>query len=427
VKRILSALSIFAMICLLAPISARADFTASDWESIKAVQVPAPADSGYAFFAVDAEIYDGSADGLKSLRIIDAASHEVPYQIRTQAESESREEFSPKFLNNSYVQDKFNSFGLDLGDQPPSVNRIDILTTSENFTRRASVEGSSDQTEWHMLTDEAYIFNFTRHTRSEYLHLEFPLSNFRYLRVKIFDDGTGPLKISGAKTFKVQKIEAETETWPLTIIEKTENEDKKTTEISLDAQYRALPIREMELNVASHNYHRTVAVHSTDDREEWISLGSGIIFNYDLPQFKKTNNRVAFRENSNDRYFKLVIHNYDDEPLDVRGATGIGLVRGVIFPLNDKLPYTVFFGNQSAQAPQYDLAHRIPYIESDRLPRCTLGPRVPNPSYVEKKPVRPWSEEHAWLLWAIMAAVILFLAYLIFNLTQKTRPENHTG
>jgi hypothetical protein len=39
------------------------------------------------------------------------------------------------------------------------------------------------------------------------------------------------------------------------------------------------------------------------------------------------------------------------------------------------------------------------------------------------KPVRPWSEEHAYLLWVFMGAVIAVLALLIVNLMRKAPPS----
>ncbi len=415
---------VLAVVVLLVSSSpTRADFNTTDWPFYKEIALPQPLESEYAYFQVDGEIYDVCSDGLRSIRVIRGDSGEVAYEIVTKRESEHREEFFPKILNNSYLPGKYNSFVLDFGEEPPSVNELEVLTSSENFTRRASVEGSDDQAEWNTLVEEAYIFDFARNIRSHYLRIELPTSNFRFLRVKVFDDGSGVLKITGAKAFRVRKEEAQTEQWPLTIVERTENEKDRTTEIVLDARFSGLPIRQIDLDVASRNYHRSVHVQSSEDREKWIDLGSGIIFDYDLPEFKKADKRLSFRENSRGRYFKLTIENYDDQPLEVAGASGIGLVRRVILAVEEGAPYRVFFGNPRAAAPRYDLAHRIPYIETERLPRLALGPRQSNPDYVEKKPKRPWSEEHAYLLWVVMAAVIVFLALLIFNLARKTPPE----
>jgi hypothetical protein len=205
-------------------------------------------------------------------------------------------------------------------------------------------------------------------------------------------------------------------------MERREDEKEKATSIILDAGHRGLPIRSVELEVPSRNYHRHVNVQSSDDREKWTDLGSGIIYNYDMPEMKEADNNVAFRENPGGRYFKLMIKNYDDLPLDITDAEGIALVRRVIVPVSGSPPQRVYFGNPQARSPQYDLAYRMRYIETERLPRLSLGPRQSNPGYVEPPSSEPWSERHRYLLWGAMAVVIIFLAGLIYNLVRKTPP-----
>ncbi|GAB4354878.1 MAG: hypothetical protein Kow0099_38980 [Candidatus Abyssubacteria bacterium] len=411
-----------ALILALSTGAAWADFEMSDWKHFKEIGLPEGMQSEYAFIQVDAEIYDGCVGGLHSLRIVDAGSREIPYQLVTKSEKVDRVEFFPTVLNNSQVPGEYNSFVLDFGEEPPQVNQVMVLTTSTNFTRRASVEGSNDQSEWHLLVDDAYIFDFSRDIKSSHLAVEFPLATYRFLRVKVFAEGGKALEIQGAKVHKVTKEEAQTERWPLSIIERAEDEKEKVTSLVLDSGYRALPIRSIELSVMSRNYHRHVRVHSSENRGKWTDLGSGVIYNYDVADIEKTDNRIAFRENQAGRYFKLIIRNYDDPPLDVSDAEGISLVRRVIVPLDGASPQRVYFGNPLARPPQYDLAYRMPYIETERLPRLSLGPRQSNPAYIEPPPSEPWSERHQYLLWGVMAIVSVFLAGLIYNLLRKTPP-----
>jgi len=417
------ALTLIALVaCVIFAGSAAAEFERSDWKFFKEIRAGQSVESEHAFFRVDPETYDGNPCGLQSLRIVDADTREIPYQIVTKQKSEKREEFFPKFLNNSYKSGEYNSFTLDFGDERPPVNEITIATDDENFMRRASVEGSEDQAEWNLLAEDAYIYNFSGRVRSKHLRIEFPLSNFRFLRVKVLDDGGGPLKIGGAKARRARIEAAETESWPLKIIDRAENAEESTTEITLDAGYRGLPIRLLQLDVAGRNYHRNVRVESSEDGEEWTPLGSGVIFDYYLPSFKKADNSVPFRENARGRYFRVTVENFDDRPIEIAGVSGVSLVRRVVVSLAGKGPYRAYFGNPRAKSPRYDLSHRMRYIDTESLPRLALGPRMTNPDYIEKS-VLPWSEEHAGLLWAVIAAVIAFLALLILNLARNTSPE----
>ncbi len=421
-KRIMTPALAATLACIIFSGPAAADLELENWKFLKDIRATESIESEHAFFEVDAETYDGSAGALRSLRIVDGGAREVPYQVVTKERSEKREEFFPKLLNNSYLNGKYNSFVLDFGDERQPVNEFSIMTASKNFTRRTSVEGGADQSEWNVLAEDTYIYDFSRNVRSSYLRIKFPLSDFRYFRVKVHDDGGGPLDIGGAKTYRVISKPAETESWPLAILERTENEKEKTTEVVLDAGYRGLPIRRIDLDVASRNYHRNIRIESSEDREKWIALGSGVIFNYDMPAFKKTSSRVSFRENTGGRYFKITVENFDDQPIQITRVSGFGLARRVVLSLTGERPYKLCFGNPESRAPRYDLSHRMRYIDTRELPRLALGPRLKNASYSKTKPVRPWSEEHAGLLWVVMGAVIAFLGLLIISLMRKTPP-----
>lgn len=417
----------FALLLVL-PASVFADFNEEEWPFLKEIDLPEGIDSEHAYFDIDGEIYDGTAGVIFSLRISDADGREIPYRVVTKQSGGKREEFSPKIWNNSYLDGQYNSFVLDFIEDRPEINRLTLETGNANFTRRVSVEGSDDMTEWKTLVDDAHIFDFSHNIRSRHLDIEFPLSNFKYLRVKVHDDGSGPIEIDDAKAYRVKFEPAETQQWPLTMIEKIEK--GRTTEILFDGKFAGLPINTLDLEVSSRNYHRQVKVASSFDRDKWKTLGSDVIFNYDMAAFKKSDNRISFRKNS-DRFFLLTIENYDDQPIDVTGATATGLVGRVIVSMTGRPPYKAYFGAPKSTAPRYDLAHRIRYIQTRALPRLSLRPRMANPSYIKPvapKPVEPvvavepWTERHPVVLWVVMVAVMAALALLIYNLIRKTPP-----
>jgi hypothetical protein len=404
-----------------------AEFDQTEWPFLKELEMPSATDAehAYAYFQVDAEICDGTMGVLNSLRVVDFNNNEIPYQIVTKGKSTKTEELPSKLLNNSYLDGKYNSFVLDFGEERPEVNRLTILTGSKNFTRSVSVEGSNDQAQWNTLVEDFYIFDFSRNIRSRHSRVEFPRSNFRYLLVKILDDGAGPLEIDGAKAYRVKTERAETESWPFTVIERTENGEDRTTEVLLDAGYFGLPITLLDLEIPSRNYHRNVRVEASKDLEKWTQLGSRVIFNYDMPAFKKSNTRLSFRQNPGCRYFRLTIENYDDKPIEVSAATGTSTVRRIVLPLKGREPHTVFFGAPKAKAPRYDFAHRMRYIQTNTLPRLSLQSRKSNPDYVKPTPpAKPMTERHPALLWVVMGTVMVVLALLILSLMRKAPPES---
>ena len=92
----ISAAIITLAFALGAPAPALADFDVTSRQFVREIEPPPATASGYAYFTVDAGIYNGCSGSLKSLRIIDSEGREIPYQIVTKSKKVKSEEFFPK-------------------------------------------------------------------------------------------------------------------------------------------------------------------------------------------------------------------------------------------------------------------------------------------------------------------------------------------
>ena len=78
---------------------------------------------------------------------------------------------------------------LDLGENPGEHNEVEIATSGSNFRRRVTVEGSDSGKDWAMLKTGDVIFSFaSQNTVAESDRISYPLSRYRYLRLKVSAD-----------------------------------------------------------------------------------------------------------------------------------------------------------------------------------------------------------------------------------------------
>lgn len=90
---------------------------------------------------------------------------------------------------------------VDLGGGGLPTKAITLaLRANENFNRRATIQGSADGVNWHLL-GQGYLFNIdTPLFRGTELTLRYPESSHRYLRAVVFNDDNQPVRFADAVT-----------------------------------------------------------------------------------------------------------------------------------------------------------------------------------------------------------------------------------
>lgn len=88
---------------------------------------------------------------------------------------------------------------VDLGTSGLPSNSLRITTTDTNFSREVALEGSNDNQNWQVVKYRDVIFSFStpKFTGSK-LNVDYPESNFRYLKLTIFNKDDKPINITGA-------------------------------------------------------------------------------------------------------------------------------------------------------------------------------------------------------------------------------------
>jgi hypothetical protein len=406
----------------LASSGAAADFSQSDWRYVKAISLPAELrEEGLVEIAPDREVYAGAAPGLADLRIISGENEEVPYKLeKSQAVSE-RTSFPVSLRDKGYVPGSYNIFTADLGREGILHNEIEIMTSSVNFRRSATVETSNDGTNWMRIAEQT-IYDFTVRERgftTRDTRVRYPESTARYIRVTIADDGEGPLEITGAAVFFVKETPAREVLWPSSILGITRDADQRNTNVEIDLGTPGLPSYRLAISVPDVNFYREVSVQTSSDRAQWYTiLGQADIYAFDTPKFVGKNLVIVFPETTA-RYLRLVIHDEDSPPLTIEGVNVWGLRQRLVLAVDPQQSYRLYYGNAEARRPSYDIERVFPYLVTEKLPEAGLGPEKANPDFMEQRP--PLSERFPWLFPTVVAIAVIVVALLLVGILRQAR------
>ena len=427
---VLGALGLAALFLLLDLPNAAADFSLKDWQRVKSITLPTGfTDDGLVELVPDPEVYDRARLGLIDLRIIDGEDREVPYHLGVERGARERRSFPVSVRDIGFVPGQHSSFVADLGQEGTLHNEIEVSTTSQNFEREVTVEGSNDASTWAVLQERTKIFDFTLKERgftARDTRVRYPESTLRYLRVRIMNDGEEPLEISGASVFSVTEKQAQETAYPATISNRTEDSEKRTSLIVFDLRVSGLPTNRLTIDTPQVNFYREITLEGTgdaplEDATNWsLVQRSGALYSYDTPKFVGDKLALEYPETTF-RFFRLTISNEDNPPLPIEGVEVYGVSRRLIFQAEPQASYKLYYGNPSARAPSYELERILPFLDTEDLPTGALGPQTDNQAFEIEKKRLPFSERFPWLFPTVVALAAVVVAFLLFGVVRKAK------
>lgn len=408
----------FLALVMLFPVICQAGFDAGKWQYYKSIEKGA--NSGLIRLSLDDEIFSGANKDLSDLRIVDNNGVETPYKMMVGKDSVKAETYQPKILNNSFAAGQYTTAILDFGQRGTAVNQLTIRTNSENFQRNVTVYGSDDRSDWKVIKNDAYIYDYTDkrgNIKSNNLTVSFPESIYRYLKIEIADSENDPVKINSVEAVNfIKEYSRELERKPVFTV----NQDTKerVTEMILDLGARGIPTNKIAISASDKNFNRSLMIFAGNNNADWKLIANSYIFRYQTDRFTGSNLLIDVPE-VNDRYIKVVIINKDDQPLSGLSANTFSTYREVIFQAENQ-DYRVYFGNAKADQPEYDLEKYFQYLDIANARYGTLSKQQANNAYVpEKIPEKPLTERMPYLMPAALVFACLILLLLVYQFFRK--------
>ena len=404
---------------LLFPLLCRADFDLGKWRYYKDIEEAGP---GTVRFDLDDQVYDKTNYDYGDLRVIDSENRETPFILSASQPSYIANTYAPTLLNSSFIAGVNSSAILDFGENPPEVNRLTINTGAENFQRNVSIYGSQTNGNWRTIKTDAYIFDFTDRRasfQSSNTTIDFPKSVFRYLKIVIDDSENAPVEIASVTANLKSKLEAEAkERTPDWHVE--ENPNSQTTLVFIDLGAAGIPSNKAALDVTDKNFNRSVTIFGSNDNETWRGLDQDNIFRIQTAKFQGEKLELNYRE-TNDRYLKLVVQNYDDQPIEITGLKVYSINRRITYLADENHSYRLYYGSPKAKTPQYDLKSYIQYLDLDNARTAALSSFKYNTDYVDPAMPRitPKSETVPYLLSGALMVATVILLFLVFRFFRK--------
>lgn len=402
------------------------DKAMTDWRYFCEIAPPADAAEGdWLDVILDRAVFSAARPDLADLRLRDASGQEISFALRIRKPTDQFETLTAKEFNRATGPDESTEISLDLGENPPEHNEVQLKLPGDEFRRRVVVSGSNDDRDWSQLADR-FVVRFTREGQKiDDDRVDYPPSRFRYLRVRVYRDpvidADHAVAIESAAVRRRVVLPGEYFVFDASLKPREPvrvfGQAGSAWSIPLDGQN--VPCETLSFTVDDAEFVRQYELESRTPPEafnpylsvtfgEWRRRADEPL----KPMEIQTGDLLAYE-------LRLKVEDVGNPPLNLRAVKVSAPARQVVFrwPAGAQGPVRLYFGNPQAQSPQYDFARNLPARLTETPTRLALATRQENPDYVP--PPLPLTERWPWAIYVVLGAACLVLAAVIASMGRQ--------
>lgn len=414
-----------AIVAALPGVAVIAQTAISSWPFFVEVT---PVAAGINQFAVPLHVLDKAGEDLGDLRLYDANSREIPYAVVIRAGEDDAEEVDGRLFNQAKIGSTASEVSVDLEENPGEHNEVEIETEGMNFRRSVEVEGSDTGTGWKTLTTGGVIFSFgSASSTARSSRLSYPVSRYRYLRVRVFADKPReeqPPVISGVKVLMSRREKSEITTWQVSVPQHQllRHNSAPASSWTLDLGAR-VPCDRLLLTVQDESFSRPFEVEVVDDPNNIRLVASGELTRRRGEQKHAT---ISFDDEVYARKLRLIVTDHSNHPLNVFAVEAGAPLRQLFFELKEpSAQLRLYFGNANATEPHYDFEDELQSRLTAPVVATVAGPLTNNPEY--RPAPLPFTERVPWLIYIVLTASSVALGLILFSLARNVRNQEQAN
>ena len=389
-----------------------------------------PSGPGLNCAVIDASTFDHASASLKDLRLYPqtAASRDIPYAV-TLSEPEQPDTEPARVLN---LGMRGGAIVFDLAMPPRPYTNVVLDLAGRDFIATATVTGSNALGETGTRLGEFTLFDLTSQHLSRNVSLALEESSFPYLHVEL---NISPAPKAPPVRFSPQMVRGasvppsrEAQSLFSLAVETSSITQRGRKTIAAFTLPQRVPVERVTFILApdfNSNFSRDVIVndHAVDMPASSGETISGTILRVQMTQAgreihqQKLSMAATLGSNlQSAAQVEVTVDNGDDRPLPIKSVRLEMRERKLCFDAASIAPLTLFYGDPTLSAPQYDYARTLSL--NSKIQAARVGAEQQNPVYTPRPDTRPATERHPELVWIVFLAAICVLAVIALRSTR---------
>lgn len=388
------------------------------------------------------EVIEICSAGCPDLRLFGPDGRETPFTvIEDMPSSGPQEKYQMEITQ--YIDGPEAVIFMRLPERYRPISVVEIHTPDRDFKKRVVLSSSRDGKIWRTIAEDA-IYDFSSRIDLRKTKIEFKKTDDRYFRLKLLDYGKAAardpklrLRYQGLdfsvesmtpKELAVHRIYGLTAVYregiPLydsrTITDLHLKTDRDGNTVMLIAA--GLPLDRISFDIADLYYSRATVVYAGDDRSDdsFRFLVRGTVYSFSLDGREEKQDIVEVRSRKSG-YYKIVIENRGNPPLDIRSVALSWTRRNLYFIPIVQGGYTLCFGYDDMPMPEYDITRFINRESLSSLSpvRLSLEAIRNNPDFAPKRLGHDRERTEKIVLVSIVVILVGVMGYWAYSLIRK--------
>ncbi len=344
----------------------------------------------------------------RNLRILDGQGAEVPYIVTEEKPEYNTIEWTPFKMQKELRNGCCTVVTLLNNDKEP-INNFLLEVRNSAIQKFGTLRGSDDGKTWYALREKFYLTFGELNSSTVTEVFDFPQSTYSYYQLTINDSTTSPLNVVGAWLTKENVSLGKYVPVPSMSISQADSSKGRYTWLTLHSDTSQY-IHRFEFDIEGPRFYKRHATLFQDGQRKINGRKIKYLepmYSFDLVSGQLPVVHTFAKEN--DIYIR--VDNENNPPLKFKDVRAYQLKQSLIAYLEPGRDYRIAIGNDSLEAPVYDLG-----FFRDSIPAHPTEIEVGNlkeRSVVKTEETSPTYFKDKRIIWAAILLVMAFLAGMV--------------
>jgi hypothetical protein len=392
------------------------------WSRFREIQidVPGETDPGAAETLVRAAVpealFKSARSDLADLRVVDDRGEDVGYVLYASGRGPETAWRPTELSDVGFVPGSYTQVVADTGDQGTVHNAVEVTLplAEEEFFTWVEVAASEDRETWRIVRGKAPLYRFRQRGFGRAVSIHYPRTRDRWLRLRLLGGGE---EVPIERLRVAERVDEESELVPIRRgLARLPDAPEGESWWQPHGRMPSVPIASVRVATDRDAFFRPVTVSVSEDGKTWREVGRGQVYRYGLDESAQLGEPAALRQslqvnvkNTAAPFWRVVVFDRGDPPIDDLAVTLLQNRRYVVFRPAAGSIYLLAYGNQRAEAPEYELRKITTRDQQANARPVELGPERANDAWVSPE---PFTERHPAILWLALGLAVVVLGWL---------------
>jgi len=350
------------------------------------------------------------------LRLVDSEGKEIPYFVAKEKEGQVSSSFiSYEILEKTMIPDSSSAVVFH-NTAKKKMDNITFVVQNTDVRKRARLSGSNDRENWFIIKDDYLLHSMKNTTEtSEFKLLNFPLSDYEFLKLEMNDKNQMPINILkiGYKDSQLNKGIVTSFQCPIT--SKKDSLGKTTFQVKFQ---QPMYIERLGFNIIEPEYFSRNAEVKVEKERRTKKKKRQLYFENIGSNNLNSNgeNTIDVRPTKTESLF-IEIQNGDDIALSIDGITASYLNMYIVAELVPSQEYYLKFGDETLSNPSYDI---VKFKEKITPSEAAVSHHTIEELLSQKEEIKSDSLfDNPAIVWSVLGVVGIGLAIVSFRMIKE--------